>query len=263
MMKQVLQQFQLFFTALQFLTRLPVPHWVGHSAGQLNRSVRYFPLAGGLVGGIVWLVLWGGSHIFPPGIAVLLSMAAGILVTGAFHEDGLSDYADGMGGGNSREQILDIMKDSRVGAYGAIALMMVLLLKYAALLALINRYTMVQMAGVLIAVHTVSRFFPLGIMMFMPYVRADETSRVKSVARCPEWLSLVIALFTVGLALLMLFLMGINLFNMIIMLSTSLFLLAILVLQLRQKLGGYTGDCLGAVQQITEIGLYLGLLLRH
>ena len=121
-------EIRLFFTALMFFTRLPCPAWVGYSESYLNHSARYFPLVGVIVGGIGGLTFWLAQLIWPPSIAVLLSMLATIAVTGAFHEDGLADSCDGFGGGWGKEQVLAIMKDSRLGTFGAIGLGLILAL---------------------------------------------------------------------------------------------------------------------------------------
>lgn len=258
-----MQQLRLFLTALQFFTRIPVPRWVGHTAAQLNQAARYFPLVGALVGAVAGLVLWLAAQGLPLSVALVLSMAAGIWLTGAFHEDGLSDYADGMGGGYTREKILAIMKDSRVGAYGVIALVLVLLLKYATLLALANRHTLLQICAMLVAAHALSRLLALGVMWRLPYVREDDTARAKPVAQQLSAASAVIALLTGVLALTILYFFGEKIINIINMLVVSVVLLLLLARQMRLRLGGYTGDCLGAVQQITEAGLYLGLLFNR
>ena len=257
-----MQQLRLFLTALQFFTRIPVPRWVGHTAEQLNQAARYFPLVGALVGVVAGLVLWLGVQIFPLSVALVLSMAASIWLTGAFHEDGLSDYADGMGGAYTREKILAIMKDSRVGAYGVIALILALLLKYEALLALASRYPLLQLCAMLVAAHALSRLLALGVMWRLPYVREEESARAKPLAQQLSVASAVIALLTGALALTLLYFCGVKLLNIISMLFISLVLLLLLARQMHKQLGGYTGDCLGAVQQITEVGLYLGLLLN-
>src|SRR5574343_785967 len=127
------RELEYFFGAVRFFTRLPVPDWVGHSAAALNRSARYFPAVGLLVGGIGALVYLATLQLWPPPVAVLLSMAATIYATGAFHEDGLSDTVDGLGGGWDKLHILEIMKDSRVGSYGVIATALALLGRYALL----------------------------------------------------------------------------------------------------------------------------------
>ncbi len=115
-----------------------MPAWVGHSAEALNHSARYFPAVGLLVGGIGALVYWLALHLWPQPVAVLLSMAATIYATGAFHEDGLSDTADGLGGGWDKARILSIMKDSRVGSYGVVAIVLALLGKFVLLASLIG-----------------------------------------------------------------------------------------------------------------------------
>jgi adenosylcobinamide-GDP ribazoletransferase len=121
-MNPVRRELEYFFGAVRFFTRLPVPAWVGHSAETLNHSARYFTLVGLIVG----LHRRAGLSCSLPSssrstLAVLLSMATTLLVTGAFHEDGWADMVDGFGGGWTRERTLEIMKDSRIGSYGAIA----------------------------------------------------------------------------------------------------------------------------------------------
>ncbi|MBI3052601.1 MAG: adenosylcobinamide-GDP ribazoletransferase, partial [Betaproteobacteria bacterium] len=126
-------QLRLVLTAIQYFTRLPVPRWVGYSERQLNDASRYFPLVGILVGLFTGVVFVLTLRVFPQPIAVLLAMLSGILLTGGFHEDGLTDTCDGFGGGRDRPQILAIMKDSRVGSYGVLGLAFALLLKLSAL----------------------------------------------------------------------------------------------------------------------------------
>jgi hypothetical protein len=118
------RELEYFFGAIRFFTRLPVPAWVGHSAEALNRSARYFPAVGLLIGGIGALVFIAAAQFWPQPVAVLLSMAATIYATGAFHEDGLADTVDGLGGGWEKLRILEIMKDSRVGSYGVVAMVL-------------------------------------------------------------------------------------------------------------------------------------------
>src|ERR1700733_12611403 len=125
-----LMELRYFFTALGYFTRVPVPRWVGYEPHYLDAAARYFPLVGVLIGGLSALVYLAALHVFPAGVAVLLSMAATLLVTGAFHEDGLADCADAFGGAYNREDVLRIMHDSRIGAFGAIALIVVLALKW-------------------------------------------------------------------------------------------------------------------------------------
>ena len=129
-------ELRLFFTALQFFTRVPVPAWVGWSPAQLNASARHFTTVGLFVGAVTGGVLLGAMACWPVPVAVLLSMTAGVLLTGGFHEDGLADSCDGFGGGYTPERVLAIMKDSRVGSYATIGIALALALKFQLLLSL-------------------------------------------------------------------------------------------------------------------------------
>lgn len=255
----MLRELRLLLTAVQFFTRIPVPAWVGHSAQQLDQAARYFPLVGVCVGVIAAAVLWLGAQLLPLSLAVGLSMGAGILVTGAFHEDGLSDFADGMGGGHTREQALAIMKDSRVGAYGAIALVLALLLKYQALLALCGK-SLPFAAAALIAAHSISRLLAASIMLTQCYIRDDDSARAKPAARQLSPVSFAVALLTGAAAVGILFVAGAHTTVVLAAVSAALLMRTYLAWRLQQRLGGFTGDCLGAVQQLCELAFYLGLL---
>lgn len=255
-----MQQLRLFLTAIQFFTRLPVPAWVGHSAQQLEQSARYLPLVGAVVGAITAAVLWLAAQALPLPPAVLLGMAAGILATGAFHEDGLSDFADGMGGGHSKEKALAIMKDSRVGAYGVITLVLVLLLKYQALLALCDKYSLPLGAASLIAAHGISRLMAASLMLTQRYVRDDDSARARPAAQHMSHTSFVIALLTALATLVLLNVTGAPAGAVLAAFIAALLMRVYLAWRLRKRLGGYTGDCLGAVQQLSELAFYLGLL---
>jgi adenosylcobinamide-GDP ribazoletransferase len=266
----VKQQLILFLSAVQFFTRLPVPAWVGHSPEQLNHAARYFPLVGTLVGALSALLLLAIATLLPISLAVLLSMAFGILITGAFHEDGLTDFADGMGGGYTRERILDIMKDSRIGAYGTIAIALALSIKFAALVEIAGRVGAVGAALALMAAHTVSRLAAILIMSRLPYVREDGDARAKPAAHALDRESLIVAIVSVSLVLITLGGAWLYLpaaaprqMAMTALLAFTLMALAwgYIYRKLHVHLGGYTGDCLGATQQLCEIACYLGFLV--
>lgn len=256
----MLQELRLFLTAVQFFTRLPVPAWVGHSAQQLEQAAHYLPLVGALVGALSAIVLWLSAQVLPFTLAAALSMAVGILITGAFHEDGLSDFADGMGGGHTPEKILAIMKDPRVGAYGVIALVLVLLMKYQALLALADLHSLPLLAAALIAAHSVSRLMAVSLMLTQRYIRADDSARAKPAAQAISPASFAFASLTGIAALGLLYAAGAESDAIFAAVSAALLARAYLAWRLRQRLGGYTGDCLGAVQQLSELAFYLGLL---
>lgn len=248
-------ELRLFFTALQFFTRLPVPGWVGWSAAQLNASARHFPTVGWLVGAVVGTVLWGASQLWTPGVAAWLAIAAGVLLTGAFHEDGLADSCDGFGGGWQREQVLAIMKDSRVGSYATLGVVLTLGLKAQLLTLLAERSLgLGAILGVTLSAHALSRWAALWVMARLNYVREDALSKSKpiaqGVAHGPLLFATVVALLplcTQGLA-------GVS-----AALSTGL-MAWLAVRYLRHRLGGYVGDALGATQQLTELAVLLTLL---
>ncbi|MFN3212101.1 MAG: adenosylcobinamide-GDP ribazoletransferase [Henriciella sp.] len=242
-----------FLLAVQFLTRLPIPTGTLFTPERMAASARYYPLVGVLIGGFCALVFYGASILFPQLIAVIISVGAGLLLTGAFHEDGLADTFDGIGGGHTAERALEIMKDSRLGTYGTLALIIVLALKAAALAALPSALVMTA----LVAGHGLSRLSSVLVISTSRYVRAHGTGKPVADGLSPA--GLLIALITGVLII-----AGWSGVAPIIALLYALVGLAlghvILRLFFERKLGGYTGDTLGAVQQISEIGFYLGLL---
>jgi adenosylcobinamide-GDP ribazoletransferase len=247
----VRQELATFFAAVRFFTRLPVPAWVGHSDAQLNGAARYFPLVGVLVGALGAGVTFAASLVLPDSVAVLLGMAATLLATGAFHEDGFADACDGFGGGWEKAQVLAIMKDSRIGSYGAIGIGMVLLAKWNALLEL--QPEVLPLA--LIAGHAVSRFASTTLIYALDYVRDDASGKSKPLAtRMGAAPLAVAALFGIApCALLPLPEIGYALAAVaaVTLLAARYFV---------RRIGGYTGDCLGAAQQLAELAFYLGLL---
>jgi adenosylcobinamide-GDP ribazoletransferase len=253
-----MNELRRFFLALGYFTRIPVPEWVGWTPDALNRAARYFPLAGLIVALISAALLWLALQVLPTSLAVLLSMAMSLRLTGAFHEDGLADSADGLGGGWRREDVLRIMKDSRIGTYGAVVLGMALLMKFVALDALAARGWIVFVA--LLVAHPLSRLAALIVMLALPYVRDDDSSRAKPVAQGIGTTELVIGALC-GLApLLIAVLCGV----LGIARAGALLLVAACVALwwgrlLRRRLGGYTGDALGATQQFVELACYFVL----
>lgn len=242
---------EYFFGALRFFTRLPTPAWVGHSDEAMRQSARYFPAVGLVVGGMAAGVYWAAAQLWPPMLAVLLAMAATLLITGAFHEDGLSDTADGLGGGWEKTRILAIMKDSRVGSYGVVALWLALTGKFALLTSLAPAIV----PAALLAGHSFSRLCATGLMVTMDYARDDAQSKSRPMAaRMSAGAFAFAALF--ALPPLILLPLSIMLSGVVLALLVTVWLAR----KCQRWLGGYTGDCLGAVQQVSEIGFYLGLI---
>lgn len=252
MMRQMMRrELEYFFGAVRFFTRLPVPAWVGHSSAGLNRSARYFPAVGIVIGLVAALAYGLTSLVWPKTLALLASMAATIYATGAFHEDGLADSVDGLGGGWEKEQVLTIMKDSRLGSYGAVALVLVLLGKFLALVELRE----VWIPAAMIAGHALSRFCSTTLIYYLDYVREDADAKSKPLATLMSRGELLLAGLFAGFALLMLpagpALRATFFAALVTLYCARLF---------KRRLGGYTGDCLGATQQLTELAFYLGLL---
>lgn len=242
----------VFALAVQFLTRLPVPRDLPFSDARLLRATRYYPAVGLLVGAIGAAVLLAAAAALPWPVAVLLSMAATVLATGGFHEDGLADAADGLGGGVTPGRALEIMRDSRLGSYGALALGLTLALKAAALMALAPA----EAACALLLGHGISRYAPVAVVARFDYARDDGAKFVApSVSAAGHRVALATAAAW-ALALALVLGPGAAAAGL---LGGAVLAGGIARLYLR-NLGGYTGDCLGATQQMAELGLLLGVV---
>jgi len=239
------RQVHLFFNALTFFTRLPAPAWVEFSEENLNHASRYFTWVGLLVGACAALVYAAAETVVPATIAILLSMVATIWLTGGFHEDGLADVCDGFGGGWNKQQILRIMKDSRLGTYGALGLCLALLFKFQ----MLNALEMIVPA--LILGHVLSRFAAVSIIASEPYVREDADSKAKPLANRMSHTELLVAAVPVLICLLPL---GPAIWGVLV---PVWLMRSWLVRLFRRWIGGYTGDCLGATQQLCELTVYL------
>ena len=242
------RQLHLFLCAIQFLTRIPVPSLPGFEDAWITRSARYFPLVGQIVGALCAGVLLLAGQVWPGVMPVLLALTAGILLTGAFHEDGLADTADGLGGGRDAAHRLAIMKDSRIGVYGALALVLVLALKVTAL----SLFALEMAALLLLAAHGAGRAAAVAIMFLLPYVGDRDVSKIKPVSRGVTGgevlLALLLAAWPFIFLPLPLALAGI---------LGGLALATLIALTARRLIGGYTGDVLGCAEQLFELGFFL------
>jgi adenosylcobinamide-GDP ribazoletransferase len=251
LLKWPLRQWQLFCLALAFFSRIPVPHSTPYSPKLLNQSSRYLSLVGLLLGALQALALYGAALILPFSVAVLLALLAGLVLTGAFHEDGLADTADGLGGAVAIERKLEIMKDSRVGTYGLVALLSVFLIKWQSLLALEQ-----QALWALVLVAGLSRACAVSLTFVLPYQQLDAVSKTKPIATSLQkrallwiWLFVIPLLYVLPWAL------------ALCLMATLLLCFSLLFFYYRSQLQGYTGDLLGAAQQLTELSLYLVWLI--
>ena len=250
-MNKLKRETSIFLTAIMFYTRIPCPKWVDHSGDILNKSTRYFPIIGWIVGGAVAIVYWLASMVMPQSISVVLSMIAGIFITGAFHEDGLADVCDGFGGGWTKDDRLRIMKDSRIGTYGTVSLVLILLLKFV----LLSETPSDKLVITFIVAHALSRFIPVIVIYVGTYSRDDLTSKVKPIGKRIKPGEFIFALIT---ALIPILFFQNYLFFAVTLLPV--FSGLILMRYFRKRIDGYTGDCLGSIQQVSEILIYLSLL---
>ena len=261
LLQRLRYEVRLILVAIQFLTRIPVPSFNHYDPQWLHQSSRYFPAVGLLIGVLCAGVFWLGSILFTPLVAAVISTAFGIKLTGAFHEDGLADSCDGLGGGLTRERTLEIMKDSRLGTYGVLGLVSALLLKISLLAAMPVSVAIVA----LIIGHTASRLFCISLLTLLPYGGEIEHAKAKPMAQqltplqalySSGWLILAIVLVTIISPNTM---QQIGIGKWLLALALALIVTDYMRRLLRRRLDGYTGDGLGAAQQLSEIAIYIGL----
>ena len=242
----------LFFLALGYFSRIPMPKWVVYSTENLNHASRYFTLVGWLLGLYVGGIYYLSHQFFSINISIWLCILFSLLLTGAFHEDGLADTADGLGGGFTREKKLAIMKDSRIGTYGACALLMALLGKFILLQELHNIILSLAIS------YALSRMLAVSLLFTMNIASDPDTEKTKPMAQTQSLTDKWVLLLS---AIPIIFLVDFK----------TLLLLAIVLIGIHQiaklyfnhHLNGITGDCLGATQQISEICIYLLLITQN
>lgn len=240
------------WAAFIFFTRLPLWRWHQPSRGSYDSVVEYWPLTGWLTGGLMALTLYVGSMYLPYIIAVVAAIVVRLLLTGALHEDGLADFLDGFGGGGSdRGRILAIMKDSHIGTYGVLGLILYELLLTAALYSL----TPTMAALTILAATPYARMVAAQLIMMMPYARREEEAKARVVYRKIEWQAGV-SLAIQGLLPMAAFLWLTRLsWEMVIFIPCVV--MYFIYLLIWNRLRGYTGDCMGAVCLLIELMVYL------
>lgn len=247
------REFDIFLTALMFFTRIPIPNWIGYTyqPSYLQQSSRHFSLIGWIVGSVAVAVYMLAIIWLPITVSVILSMGTTILLTGAFHEDGWADMWDGFGGGITAAHVLEIMKDSRLGTYGTVALIFILSTKAATLIT-IGATTYLPI--ILIAGHTISRLMATTLIYTHDYVHENHHSKAKPLATSISGKSLTYAMI-------------VGLFPIIFLPPiTWLILIPMIIIRTMmarwfvRRLGGYSGDCLGGVQQATELTFYICII---
>ncbi|MBP7003427.1 adenosylcobinamide-GDP ribazoletransferase [Amaricoccus sp.] len=252
MRARLAEEAAILLLAVQFLTRLPLPRDVGWTPARMAATPRWHPAVGALVGAMAGAVFWAAGLVWPPQVAALLAVAAGVLATGAFHEDGLADACDGLGGGATRARALEIMRDSRIGTYGAAALTLVLVGRVLTLAAL--PLALAPLA--LVAGHAASRASSVLVLATSRYVRDHGTGKPVSRGVGPRSLGFALACGLAAVLPLALAAPGAAVSGLAGLAVGH----GLMRSRFERRLGGYTGDCLGAVQQTSEIGFYLGAL---
>lgn len=239
--------FGQFLAALQFFIRLPLPDVLArradHTAG-LNHAAPLYGLVGlaiGVLPALVWLI---AANFFPAPVAAGLAITTGIWLTGGLHEDGLADCADGLGGARTAEDALEIMKDSRVGAYGAMALVLSIGLRWAALATL----TPVAGALALVIAHALARASLALPLRYSTYARRQGTGKLVAEGISNHECTIAMA---VGFAVAFVF----GGFGGLVAALAGILAATIALLGFEKRIGGYTGDALGGMEQATEIAV--------
>ncbi|NIJ46267.1 adenosylcobinamide-GDP ribazoletransferase [Wenyingzhuangia heitensis] len=246
------KEIAIFLTAIMFFTRIPCPKNIDHSPEILTKSSRYFSLVGIIVGGFGAFVFYLSEFLFNDSISILVSIATTIWITGAFHEDGFADVCDGFGGGWTKEKILTIMKDSRVGTYGIVGLGILLAIKHQSLIELDLHTCIIA----LISGHAISRFAATTLIYTEPYVQDIDKSKIK-----PSAVGITIKdVLICGVFALIPLLFFFNPF-VFLTLVPVLITKYLLAKYFHKWIGGHTGDCAGATQQLTEVVFYLSLII--
>lgn len=267
MIRSIVLEIRLFFICLAFLTRIPSPRWIGFKEEWLHNSIKYSPSVGLLLGTIQFFVFLLFQFLFGPTIAFTISLGFLLILTGAFHEDGFSDFCDGIGGGWKREDILRIMKDSRVGSFGAVGICILVLLKVLGAyetfsffqrknLPIISNLTSdIHFTSIwlyFVSAHTLSRFLSVFVMKLLPY--AKEEGYAKPMAKEITWPQILFASLWGVLPYLSLSYRHPNFFlSLVCIIPSYIYMLRLM----KRWIQGFTGDCLGAVQQVVETCIWI------
>lgn len=244
-----MNEVRYFWTAVMLLTRLPAPSLKGFQDDWLARSAVYFPVVGAFVGLLAAAVHWGAWFLWPEPVPSVLAVAAAALVTGGLHEDGWADVFDALAASRDPKRMLEVMKDSRIGAAGGLALGLLLLGKLGAIVTVAPG----NAAGALVAAHVLSRWSHLPLLWKLPYARPEGGLAGPLAGKVSGARVAIGTLFTVLIAAAALRWAAVP------ALAVALAATLAAGLFFRRRLGGITGDCLGATNQLAELGVLLTL----
>lgn len=241
------KELNIFLHALIYYSRIPIPFNFQYSEELMSKAFRYFPLVGMLVAFLGALVFNFLFLFLPKPLAVIATLVTILILTGALHEDGFADFADAFGGGRGKESILRIMKDSQIGVFGTTALIFLFMTKFSALLLIPTK----DLGLALVGAHASSRVFPIFIVRSLSYAR-EKTNKTRHLRQGVDKKSMLLATALGGLPLLLFswsFILPYLLLSFILFTSYKYYL--------SKKIQGYTGDTLGALQQMAELLFYL------
>ncbi len=242
--------------AFQFLTRIPMPRDLSPSPNDLARAAGWFPVVGAVVGAMIALAAWAAMGVgLAPGVAAVIAVAVGILVTGSFHEDGLADSADAFGGGWSREQVLAIMRDSRIGSYGAASLVMLVAARLAALWSM----DIGAWAAVLICAHSIARWSSLWLLRTNSYARDRDESPGLGKPMVESLTGATFAFGTVAAVIIGVASLG---FLGFVAIAVAACVASLWARYCHARIGGLTGDALGAANVLVEVAILIGCAAR-
>lgn len=242
----MIKQIHILGNAMLYYTRIPMPKNIQCNAENLSKAFRYFPLIGGIVGGVGAIAYSCANLFLSPDISVVFAMIAMVLTTGCLHEDGLADFCDGFGAGRDKDAILRIMKDSHIGTYGVVALILLFILKYS----LLTEVWSFDMIWILILGQAASRFAPVLMVRVSRYARSENSKSMHTTLGV-DTTSMIIATITAYAPLLIL---GWKL--TLVYIVANLILFTLFKIYIHKRIGGFTGDTLGALQQLSELLFY-------
>lgn len=238
--------------ALTLFTRLPIWRWVEVPHKYYESAVVYWPLVGWLTGGLAALIMCIPPQGWSAPVIITIALTSRLLLTGALHEDGLADFCDGFGGGGDKQRILAILKDSHIGTYGVIGLILYFILSIQTL----SAFPLHTAALVIFASDPFAKLCASQLTNILPYARPEGAKNQISYSRMTAEQILWQIVF--GLTP---FLLLVRQFGLVIWLSLSapIIVLVILMLLMHRRIGGYTGDCCGATYLICELAMFIGI----
>lgn len=243
--------------ALTFFTRLPFWRIKEIPADDFKRVVPLWPLAGWLTGGVMALVLWLMLKVTTPALAWIMALVARLLLTGALHEDGLADFIDGFGGGRIRERTLAIMKDSHIGTYGVIGL----IIYYLLMMQVPGSVPPAALCLLVLVGDAWSKCCAAQLINLLPYARTEETAKNKTVySRMTVGEFFICVLCGLVPAMILTLLAGMPV-KMLWLMLVPVVVMVPLVLLFKKRIGGYTGDCCGAAFLLCELMFYMAAVI--